>query len=100
MNFFKLPPIDKNVFVTAVLLILLLNIGQYFFGYGLVEGVDPWSLNFGFPFFYFEHGLKVRGLERILYLGIAGNFIFAVAAGCIAGVISALLKNRFAADQR
>lgn len=99
MKLFRLLTIDKYVFATAVLLIGLLNGGQYLAGYGLVEGIDPWSLNFGFPFFYYEHGLKVQ-VDRILYLGMVGNLIFAVAIGFIAGLIAVLWKKRFDADQR
>ncbi len=85
---------DKYVFATAILLLCLLNIAQYVFAYGLVEGMDPWSLYFGFPFFYYEHGIRIHPLARILYLGIVGNFIFAVMLGYIVSVIPALLEKQ------
>ena len=90
--------IDRAVFVATAVLIILLNLGQYFIGYGgfgLVEGVDPWALTFGFPFSYYEWVFRLhRG--RILYLGIVGNLAFAIIVGFIAGLISSFIKSRLA----
>lgn len=97
MLLFRQLPFDWAVFATAGLLIVLLNAGQYFVGYGgfgLVEGTDPWALTFGFPFSYYEWVFRLhRG--RILYLGILGNLAFAIAIGVIASLISSLIKSRF-----
>jgi len=93
MNFLHQLQKDKYIFATTFLLVVLLNIAQYAFGYGLVKGIDPWSLNFGFPFSYYEHGFKVQGFGRILYVGIAGNLFFAVILGCLASFVPTLLEK-------
>jgi len=78
--------------------IIVLNACQYFIGYGgygYVKGVDPSGLTLGFPFSYYYYSFAVWEGE-LLYSGIIGNLIFAVAVGCIAGVIAAIVKKRLA----
>ncbi|CAN5376140.1 hypothetical protein BH20ACI2_BH20ACI2_25620 [soil metagenome] len=90
--------IDGAVFSTSALIIVLLNAGQYFMGYGgygFVKGVDPSGLTLGFPFTYYYFSFAVYEGE-VIYLGIIGNLVFAAVIGAIAGVIAALLRSRLA----
>lgn len=95
MILFRRVLMDVPVFLTAALIIILLNAGQYFIGYGgvgFVDDVSPTGLTLGFPFRYYYFSFSVYE-GAVIYLGLLGNLIFAAGLGAIEGVIAALVKT-------
>lgn len=75
----------------SVGLIILLNLGQYALGFGIVSA-DGWDVNFGFPFSYYEY-IVVLNRGRVLYLGVIGNLLFSFIVGLFASIIVEKLRH-------
>ncbi|MGE3466303.1 MAG: hypothetical protein AB7J13_05165 [Pyrinomonadaceae bacterium] len=95
MTFFRRLTIDVPVFLTVAIIIVLLNAGQYFMGYGgfgFVGEPEAPGLTLGFPFAYYYYPFSVYEGEMV-YLGIIGNLLFANGLGILAGVLAGFIRR-------
>lgn len=91
MSFWRPLPIDNSVFFSTICLLVLVNVSQYVFSFGILTA-DSMNLTFGFPCSYYSESLLLnRG--RVLYLGIIGDLMFALILGCLAGYLTFKIKG-------